>query len=137
MTQAQAIYMALLVMMAIGLMSLGYYFRKMAFVFGAAGGWMLLAAFTYSLSVAAWDIFYGTFWFCIGLVIITTMEGMALRQRDDKQPPDNPDTIDRQIEKAEKFREKQEKYAEALEGSEARARRKRRKKLSEIDTRLE
>jgi len=110
-----------LIFLPLALMALAWAFRKQAFAFAAVGGWIVLAVYAYTQSVATWDVYFGLFWVSIGFLIIVALEAMALVERPDKQPTNlelvgGKTSTDRYIEKQEAYRERQEKMNRALGG---------------------
>lgn len=128
MTTADAIFILGLLFMSIGLMSIAWTFKKPPFAFGAIGGWILLAVFTYGLSAGPWDIYYGMFWFSIGLMIVSALESMTLTNRTEEPPiEEKKDRIDRYLDRVEAMQERQARYRRALGGETTEERRERKK----------
>ena len=60
----------ILVMVALTLTIMGYTLKRPALGFAASGFWVIFALFSYSLSTAVWDIYFGIFWISIAIAII-------------------------------------------------------------------
>lgn len=115
MTTAQAIFLVALLFMAVSLMTMAYMFRKHFLAFGAAMGWILVAVYAYTLSAAAWDVYYGLFWFAIALVILSALEAMAVREKAEPAEEEEKSTLDRYVERQNKQMGKLKKWKDALE----------------------
>lgn len=111
-----------LIAMSIGLMAMGYLFKRQGLSFGAVGGWILLAVYAYGESEAIWDVNYGIFWLGIGMAIVTAVETMSIR--DKAEDPEEETSFDRVVAKTEAHQKKQDRYRDALEGSSRRRRRR-------------
>lgn len=123
MTTAQAIFLVALLFMAVSLMVMAYMFRKHFLAFGAAMGWVLVAVYAYTLSAAAWDVYYGLFWFAIALVIISTLEAMAVREKVEPTEEEEKTALDRYLERQDAQIGKLEKWEKAMGGGRPRRRR--------------
>jgi membrane protein implicated in regulation of membrane protease activity len=114
-TTAQAIFLVALLFMAVSLMTLAYMYKKHFLAFGAAMGWILVAVYAYSLSVAAWDVYYGLFWFAIALVVGSVLEAMVVRERPEPTEEEEKSALDRYLERNKSQMEKLERWGNALE----------------------
>lgn len=83
-----AIFLVGLIFMAVALMIAGYIFKRPALVLGASGAWLITALVSYNISAAAWDVYYGMFWFCIALVLVSGFEAFMVREKP--APPEPP-----------------------------------------------
>lgn len=72
---------------AIALTALSYLFRKPVLAFSGGGLWLFVAIQAYQLSAAAWDLYYGLFFFSMGMLIVCCLEPMVMRQRDEAEIP--------------------------------------------------
>lgn len=124
-----------LIFMALGLLALAYSFRKQALAFGAVGAWMLLAAYTYEKSTALGDFYYIAFWVSIGLMIVTALLAMALRDKVETTEGKAETAEDRMIKRQEEYAEKRERHNRAYGLETENAKRKRRE--SNKSTRLD
>lgn len=107
------ILLFLFLLMSLGLMIVGYAFKRQGLVFGAVGGWMLLAICSYTLSTAMWDIYYGLFWLGVGLVFVSALEAMFIGMKD--EPEEEPqDSVDRFITKQENYQKKVDRMEKAM-----------------------
>lgn len=93
--------LAISVAMAIGLMALAYCFKRPAMALAASGAWIVAATVAYITSAAAWDSYYGMFWFCILMIVVAAFEALYCKEK--KQEPE------------ENEREEWEEYASNLE----------------------
>lgn len=91
MTTAAAIFIFGLLVIAVGLMGVAYGFKAFAYSFGAVMMWVLLGVYSYGLSAAPWDIFYGLFWFSMAMVVVSALEALALGLRTREAPDDEPE----------------------------------------------
>jgi len=74
-------FLIALALMAIALTGTGYWTRRPAIGFGAAGMWLILGLYSYTLTAGAWDIYYGLFWIGIALTIVVALESFVLRPK--------------------------------------------------------
>lgn len=111
MTTAQAILIAALIFMAVGLMVSSYILRRPAVAFGASMAWLLTGFINYGLSAAMWDIYFGIFWTCVAMAIISALEGMMLRPRRwQEEKEERVDDIDKYVSDFENYEKKVGKY---------------------------
>jgi len=113
-----------LIALPIGLMIMGYVFKRQGLSFGAVGGWILLAVYAYGLSATQWDVYYGIFWLGIAMTIVSAVEAMSIRVKSEEVEEET--SFARNVRRMTEHREKMEKYREALEGKSGRPKRRRR-----------
>ncbi|KKN41644.1 hypothetical protein LCGC14_0721190 [marine sediment metagenome] len=112
MTQAQAIYMYLLMAMALGMTALGATLKQGILWWGATGGWLLFGLYNYTLSAGPWDIFYGTFFISMAMVMGTALSAARVGKGDkddsvgDHISEDNDDAMDEYWERYHKTRDR-------------------------------
>jgi hypothetical protein len=120
-----------LILLALGLMIVGYVFKRQAFAFGAVGGWLLIGVYSYTRSVAVWDIYFTLFFFCMGLVIVSALEAMYLREKP-PEPPRDMDSLDEYNKSWDDYDNDMERYRRTIGGRRGRSR----KREDENNTRL-
>lgn len=120
-----------LIVLALGLMIVGYAWKRQALVFGAVGGWMVLGVYSYTLSTAVWDIYFTLFFFCMGLVIVSALEAMYLREKP-PEPPRDMDSLDEYNKSWDDYDNDMERYRRTIGGRRGRSR----KREDENNTRL-
>jgi len=76
------VYLLALILLPLALLAIAYGFKKIVFAIGAAGGWILLGIYAYTLSTTTWDVYYFFFWIAIGLAIVSILEAMVIRNRE-------------------------------------------------------
>ncbi len=86
-------------------MALGYIFKRPAMALGASGAWLIAGLAAYNSSTATWDMYYGMFWFCVALIIVSAFEAFYAKEKP--APPEPPKSDD-------------EKWAEDIESRRAR-----------------
>lgn len=52
--------------------------------FASAGGWIVLAVYSYTRSTATWDIYYALFWLGCGLAFALVLVPAVLREKKEK-----------------------------------------------------
>ena len=72
-----------------------YVFKKPVLAFAGAGGWVIFGVYSYTMSVAAWDIYYGIFFLAMGMVIVCVLEPILMRQKKDELSEDVYDNADK------------------------------------------
>jgi hypothetical protein len=122
MTTADAIFIFGLLFVSVALMGIGFMFRRQGFVFGAVGFWMLLAGYGFVLSAATWDIYYTLGWFGVGMVLVSAIEAMVVREKP--EPPEERDSLDDFMDKQEQYNRKVNKMEEAMRSTRRRGRRR-------------
>ena len=99
-----------LVLLTLVLAILAHRYKSPVLYLASTGGWLLLAIFMYNLSAGGWDVYYGLFWFSMGLVIVTSMEAYMTRQSNkqkeliDMDAGEEEDPWDRHADSMEKRR---------------------------------
>ena len=81
-----------IMILAILMMAVGYQWRKPAMAIASGMAWIIAGLINYNLSVGLWDIYYGVFWFCIGMTIISIMETLSVVVSNRKQAQDDNDS---------------------------------------------
>lgn len=99
--------------MALTLLIMAYAFKRQYLAFASTGGWLLLGAYAYTLSTGA-DVLYILFWISMGLVLVSAIEAMLLREK--KEPEEAMSSLDKYAEKQEKQREKMDKMKRIMGG---------------------
>lgn len=102
--------------LGVGLTGVALYFKNQAIILGAVMAWILLGIYGYTQSVATWDVWYGVFWFGMGMALITALLAMAIWKGKGEDEEPEQDSMDRVLEKQEKFRERQERWNDAVSG---------------------
>lgn len=87
MTTATAIFLFVLIFLSLALMTMGYIFRRPAMALAAGIAWLIFGLYSYSLSAATWDIYYGLFWLGLGMLFVCLLEGFILRPKEEQQEP--------------------------------------------------
>jgi len=87
-----------------------YVFKKPVLAFAGAGGWVIFGVYSYTMSVAAWDIYYGIFFLAMGMVIVCVLEPILMRQKKDELSDEIYDNADKYSDRQGKFREKLDKF---------------------------
>lgn len=67
------------IVLAVGLMIACYAFKKMVLGFGAAGGWLLLGFYSYTIYLEEGVFYWWVAFFAWGMVIVSTFEAMGAR----------------------------------------------------------
>ncbi len=96
---------------AVVLTAVAYVAKRVVLAAGAAFAWLILGLWAYSESTAAWDLYYGMFWFGIGMflaVIVDTIWILIQQQHQETRE-------DIQMDKTEKLDEKLELQKEEFE----------------------
>jgi len=114
MTTAQAILMVGFVCGAALLMAVAWFKDIQAFAYGAAGIWMMAAGVSYSVSAGVWDLYFFMGWICVGLMITSGVEGLAIRGKAE-QKADQIDAVEEKrraemLDKRESFDDYREKH---------------------------
>ena len=98
-----------LVFIAISLLIVGYTFKRPAMAFGAGVMWFIASIQAWVSSTAAWDVYYGVFVFGIIMLLVSIIEGWALRPDKKDEPPELTDAGVREtqeyIERRDTFRD--------------------------------
>jgi len=76
---AEAYFLLCFIVLAIGLMIACYAFKKPVLGFAAAGGWLFLGIYSYTLATDGKGIYWSLFFFCMGLMIVSIFEAMGKR----------------------------------------------------------
>jgi len=109
MTTADAIFLFGLLVLSIGLMWMGYQYRRPSVAITSAVAWLAFGIYARSLSTVLWDIEYIMFILGICLFFVGFIEGLMLRPKVEDTDPDE-DLWDREtqdwIDKRTKWREK-------------------------------
>lgn len=120
MTTAQAIFTVALILLPLGLQALAYSFKKVVFAIAAAGAWILLSIYSYTLSAGLWDIYYTFFWLAMGLAIVSMLEAMVIRAREpvgkDVGTVEPEGSFDRNLAKITQQQKQMAKYRRAMSG---------------------
>ena len=103
-----------------------YVLKKPVLAFAGGGFWMLCGAHCYTLSVVAWDIYYGMFVLSIGMLLVCVLEPILMRQKHDELSDAVWDNADKYSDRQGKFREKLDKF-KTLSSSDIKRRRAARK----------
>lgn len=119
MTTADAIFVLALVVLCLGMTTMAYVFRKGALGFGAAFCWLILGIYAYTLSSTpstdTWDIYFGLFWMSMGLMLVSALEVMVMKEKTIEEEMGEKETsLDRHIKKVERFQERRDKMNRAL-----------------------
>lgn len=77
-----------ILVLALGLLLMAYIFKRPSLAFASLIAWIVLAVETYTLSTGAWDIYYGLFWLCILMIVISGLEGWTLRPKNKDETPE-------------------------------------------------
>ena len=99
-------YMLAIISLVLSIM--GYNLKRPAIGFAGAGMWIIFALFSYSLSTAVWDIYFGIFWVGIALSIVIGLETFVLRPKlkdDELYNALDHDSWEDYGEKMEKYRD--------------------------------
>ena len=80
--------LAISIFMALSLMALASVFKGPAASLDASGAWLIAALAAYNTSAVVWDMYYGMFWFCIALVLVSGFEAFMVREKP--APPEPP-----------------------------------------------
>jgi len=82
-----------MILAVFGILALGLFISTFAvprgrviLAFASAGAWMLLGVYSYTKSVAVWDIYYSLFWLSMGLVFVCVLIPVILREKKDDEP---------------------------------------------------
>ena len=101
------------IILALGLMITAYVFRKMFIAFGAGAAWLLLGLYSLgSLSESTWDVYYGVFFFSLGLMIASIVEAMALREKPESVV--EKDDLDSYLDEREESDRKEARFRKAI-----------------------
>ena len=101
-----------LMFLALVMMVISYQWRKPHLSIGAAMCWVLASLIHYNLSTAAWDIYYGVFWFAIAMGIVSIMETLYVVRTNKAQEKDDIDTKEEYS--MDEYRETMQKHRESL-----------------------
>lgn len=108
------------VISAVGLTLVGYTIKRVVIAAGGAFGWLLVGLWGYNQSTATWDLFYGLFWFGIGLflAIVVDLIWMIVQQQNQEA---REEMQMEQTEKRDEIREyKQEQFEKLSEADQLR-----------------
>jgi len=119
--------MYIFITLALALTVSAFYFRSMMLGFGAVAGWILVAAYGFSLSTGTWDVYYTLAFFSIGLAIAMALMAMGLREK--KEPEEERDDLDEYLEGWDEYDKKEAKLRRAIRPG------NRRKRLSRLQSR--
>jgi hypothetical protein len=97
------------VLLAMGLTSSTFIFKKTWLGMGAAAGWILLSLYGFTTSTSTWDLYYGLGWFSVALVVGSALATVFMRERGEIKEELSDE--DRELE--EHFAE-QDKYNKTL-----------------------
>jgi hypothetical protein len=67
------------IVLALGLMGACYAWKKPVLGFGAAGGWLFLGVYSYTLVASEGQLYWALFVFCVGMIIVSVLEAMGQR----------------------------------------------------------
>jgi len=81
MTTAEAIVLIGLIFIAISLLVVGHRMRWQALIYGAVGFWIISAVVAYGIAGGAWGVYYGVFFFCIGMSIVSVIDTLVARPK--------------------------------------------------------
>jgi hypothetical protein len=70
--------------MALVLLITGYWIRRPAIGIASGVLWWLSAARAFELSTGDWDVYFALYVVCIGIGIVASLEGFALKPRKDQ-----------------------------------------------------
>ncbi len=125
---------------AVVLTAVAYVAKRVVLAALAAFAWLLLGLWAYSESTAAWDLYYGLFWFGIAAflgIIVDSIWILIQQQHQETREDMQMDKTEKQDEVLEHKKEEFEKLSEqdqlrvkhGLKPSAARARREENKRL--------
>lgn len=120
--------MAIFLAIALTLTAFTFWFKKIALGFGAVFGWLLVGVYAFTLSEATWDVNYGLFWFGMGMVVVTAILLLGMREKEDVL--EEKDETDAFIEERDVYEEGTTKYRRATRP------RARRRRLSSFEKRM-
>ena len=77
------------VFLACALTGIAFYLRKPALAFAAGGAWIILAVYSYTQSLAEWDIYYALFFLGAGMTLMCALEPAIMREKvsPQEEPP--------------------------------------------------
>jgi len=76
-----------LIFLALGLMAACYAWKKPVLAFAAAGGWLFLGIYSYTLIATEGQFYWALFFFCMGMTMVSVFE--AIGQRGKKEIGDD------------------------------------------------
>lgn len=87
MTIAQAINSLVLIGLigiAVCLLIIGHKMRWQALIYGAVGFWIIAAVIAYGIAAGAWGAYYGIFFFCVGMSIVSVLDTLVARPKTEE-----------------------------------------------------
>lgn len=79
---------AITMIMAVILMTLGYFFRRPAVAIGSAVAWLIFGLYSRSLSTVTWDIYYVMFILGVCMFFVAFIEGIVLQPKVEDMEPE-------------------------------------------------
>lgn len=102
--ESQKLLLIVLIMLAMGLLTLAFIFKVPALFLASAAMWVVDAAYFITVqSVSSWDLYYDVGLLCIGVAFICLIEMLVTGlSKPDKEEPEEEDTVTKQEKQWEK-----------------------------------